>query len=120
MPEKNKDTYKEEFNALYEQYKNKSEDELLEIINSGDSYRDSAKEVAKFILNGDRTNYKKRIAEFDKEAQQNQEKNELRKTNPLYDDIHQIAKDVRFFKNLVIFCIAIEIIAALILILLRI
>ena len=37
-------------------------------------------------------------------------KEESQQTNPLYDDIHQIAGDLRFIKNYLIFCIVIGII----------
>lgn len=113
MPEENKNTNKEEFNALYEQYKNKSEDELLEIINSSDEYTKRAKEVAQYILNNDRNEYKERMAKIQLKEQQTEEKIEARKTNPLYDDIHQIAKDVRFFRTVLTVYIIISIIGFL-------
>ena len=37
-------------------------------------------------------------------------KEESQQTNPLYDDIHQIACDLRFIKNFLIFCIVIGIV----------
>ena len=42
-------------------------------------------------------------------------KEESQKTNPLYDDIHQIAADLRFIKNFLIFCIIVGIIFGVIL-----
>ncbi len=102
-----------EFNNLYERYKNKSESELLEIINSSDEYCELAKEVAQYILDNDRSEYKERMAKIQLKEQQTEEKIEARKTDPLYDDIHQIAKDVRFFKNLLIGTIIVDIIVIL-------
>ena len=37
--------------------------------------------------------------------EQHEIKEEARQTDPLYDDIHQIACDLRFIKNWLIFCI---------------
>lgn len=93
---------------LYEQYKVMSDDKLKEIINDN-SYDVLAKEVAKEILNSDRSYYYQQQDNI-KQEEQKREKNKQAKisaqqTNPLYDDIHQIAKDVRFIKN--IFAIAI-------------
>lgn len=42
--------------------------------------------------------------------EQEQIKDDARQTNPLYDDIHQIAGDLRFIKNYLIFCIVVGII----------
>ncbi len=47
-----------------------------------------------------------------REVRQKQEKikDDARQTNPLYDDLHQIAEDLRFIKNYLIFCIVVGII----------
>lgn len=42
--------------------------------------------------------------------QQEKAKKESQQTNPLYEDIHQIAGDLRFIKNYLIFCIVVGII----------
>lgn len=91
--------------SLFEQYKMKSEEELKAII-ADDGYEDIAKDVAREILNSDRTEYHKGQEEI-KQAEQryeqiNQEKKSAQQVNPLYDDIHQIANDVRFIKNVII------------------
>lgn len=39
---------------------------------------------------------------------------EARQIDPLYDDIHQIAQDLRFIKNYLVFCIAAGIVLCLI------
>ena len=41
-------------------------------------------------------------------------KNEARRSNPLYDDIHQIAEDVRWFKILTIVLLTITVVAGII------
>ena len=48
------------------------------------------------------------------EIQQQQIKEESQQTNPLYDDIHQIAGDLRFIKNYLIFTIIAGIVLGLI------
>lgn len=106
-------SYEDEFNNLYELYKNKSESELLEMLNSGDEYSECAKEVAQYILDNDRSEYKEKMAKIQLKEQQTQEKIEARKTNPLYDDIHQIAKDVQFFRTVLTVYIVISIVAFL-------
>ena len=40
-----------------------------------------------------------------KVTEEQQIKEAAQKTDPLYDDIHQIAQDLRFIKNYLIFCI---------------
>lgn len=86
---------------LYEQYKLKSEEELNAIIND-DEYEEYAKEIAKEILNSDRKEYKDLQASLQEKEQIKSIKQNTRKTNPLYDDIHQIANDLRFIKNTII------------------
>jgi len=98
---------------LYEQYKTMSDDKLNAIINNN-SYEDLAKEVAKEILNSDRTEYHQKQEDI-KQAEQRHEENKNAKisaqqTNPLYDDIHQIAKDVSFIKNVIVIGIVLTVI----------
>lgn len=102
---------------LYEQYKTMSDDKLNIIINDN-SYEDLAKEVAKEILNSDRTEYHQKQEDI-KRAEQRQEENKNAKisaqqTNPLYDDIHQIAKDISFIKNVIVIGIIISFIIIII------
>ncbi len=103
---------------LYEQYKTMSDDKLRLIISDND-YEDLAKEVAEEILNSDRTEYHQKQEDI-KRAEQRQEENKNAKisaqqTNPLYDDIHQIAKDVSFIKNVIVVSIVIVVIINIIL-----
>lgn len=106
-----------EYNNLYELYKNKSREELEEIANDMEnSYREEARKVAKDILESEAYNEgdRKRQETFEHREKQYQVKREAQGMNPLYDDIHQIAQDVRFFKTLVIILIVIDVIGALI------
>ncbi len=94
------------YNELYLQYKNKTDEELLKIANSGEEYqqiaKDVAKDVAKDILSSDRTEYYNSIKAKIENDEKIQQKMELTKSHPLYEDIHQIAGDIRFLKNLII------------------
>ena len=58
--------------------------------------------------------YLEREEKSQKKIQQYRVKEELQKTNPLYDDIHQIARDLRFIKNYLIFTIIVGIILGII------
>lgn len=87
---------------LFSQYKNMTDKELLEIVNSDDDYQQIAKEVASDILKSDRSEYYQNIQESEKQEAERQQKIELTENHPLYNDIHQIAGDIRFLKNLVI------------------
>ncbi len=98
---------------LYEQYKTMSDDNLRLIISDND-YEDLAKVVAKEILNSDRTEYHQKQEDI-KRAELKQEENKNTKisaqqTNPIYDDIHQIAKDISFIKNVIVIGIVLTVI----------
>ena len=98
--------------SLYNQFKYKSDEELNAIIHD-DSYDDVAKEIAKEILNGDRTAYHN-IEQKQKQIEEREEaKIAAQLTNPLYDDIHQIADDVHFIKNVVKIGLIVAIVAFL-------
>lgn len=87
---------------LFSQYKNMTDEELLEIVNSGNEYQPIAKEVANDILKSDRSEYYQNIKESERKEVERRQKIELKESHPLYNDIHQIAGDFRFFKNLTI------------------
>lgn len=87
---------------LFSQYKNMTDGELLKIVNSGDEYQPIAKEVANDILKSDRSEYYQNIQKSEKQEAERQQKIELTENHPLYNDIHQIAGDIRFLKNLII------------------
>ena len=50
------------------------------------------------------------IQQENTKKEQQRIKKESQQTNPLYEDIHQIAGDLRFIKNYLIFCIVVGII----------
>lgn len=102
------------YNDLYSQYKNKSDEELLKIVNSGDEYQPIAKEVANDILKSDRSEYYQNIKESERKEVEHRQKIELAESHPLYNDIHQIAGDFRFFKNLTIVVLILGVILTLI------
>lgn len=99
---------------LLSQYKNMTDEELLKIVNSGDDYQQIAKEVASDILKSDRSEYYQNIQEAEKQEAERQQKIELTESHPLYNDIHQIAGDIRFLKNLVIVGLILGIILTLV------
>ena len=82
---------------LFSQYKNMTDEELLKIVNSGDEYQPIAKEVANDILKSDRSEYYQNIKESERKEVERRQKIELTESHPLYNDIHQIAGDFRFF-----------------------
>lgn len=102
------------YKELFSQYKNMTDEELLRIINSGDDYQQIAKEVAGDILKSDRSEYYQSIQKSERKETECQQKNELTKNHPLYNDIHQIAGDFRFFKNLTIVFLVLGIVLSII------
>lgn len=94
-----------EYIRLFAVFNNKPTEELEIIINS-EEYTDVAKRVALDIIDSGRNDYKEQIKRYREEQQEQeaiqQEKYNNSLTNPLYDDIHQIAGDLRFIKNLII------------------
>lgn len=99
---------------LFSQYKNMSDEELFKIANSGDDYQQIAKEVASDILKSDRSEYYQSIEKSERKEAEHQQKIELTENHPLYNDIHQIAGDLRFLKNLVIVGIVLGIILTIV------
>lgn len=96
-----------QYDDLLNQYAKKSDEELLQItVDNG--YTEIAQKAAQTVLNdkSNRDDYYNQIKENQErlEAQQAaQEKLDIeRQVNPLYEDIHQIANDLRFIKNLII------------------
>lgn len=87
----------EEYNSLYEKYKSMTNEQLEEIINSGEQYRDVAKQVAKDILNGTKTEYKN-------SSNYTGEENHMQ-TYDMAGDIHFIKNAMMFFVILTIICL---------------
>lgn len=95
-----------EYLRLFGMFNTKTTEELETIINSDDEYTEVAKRVAQDIINTGRLEYKEQVKRYKEEKKKQeaiqQEKQQNLLTNPLYDDIHQIAGDLRFIKNLII------------------
>ena len=107
--------------ALYNQFKSMTDEQLKEII-ADNEYEEVAKEVARDILNSDRKEYLQRQEEI-KQTEQHQEniqqqKYKAQQTNPLYDDIHQMAKDIRFMRNLIIALLCFSVVVSVIILIL--
>lgn len=118
FPFKGNNENDKEYIRLFATYSNKPTEELEKIINSGEDYTEVARCVAQDIINTDRTEYKEKIKK-DKDEQLRQEaiqqeKHQNALTNPLYDDIHQIAGDLRFIKNLFIIGLVCMVVLAII------
>jgi len=103
-----------DYKDLFERYSKYTDEDLKKIISSGDDYTEEAKKVASDVLNSDRSLFYK---EQEEKMRMIEEKEKIAATkynnqqvNPLYDDIHQIANDLRFIKNLIIIGIVIGII----------
>lgn len=103
-----------EYNQLYLQYKDKTNGELNLIANSEDEYTPIAKQVANDVLNSDRTDYEHKIQQQNDKYAKEQQKIKSTLNHPLYDDIHQIAGDIRFLKNLVILGIVLGVVLTII------
>lgn len=103
-----------EYNQLYSQYKDKTNEELNLIANSGDEYTPIAKQVANDVLNSDRTEYEHKIQQQNDKYAKKQQNIESTLNHPLHDDIHQIAGDIRFLKNLVILGIVLGVVLTII------
>ena len=118
FPFKGNNENDKEYIRLFAMFNSKPTEELEAIINSDEEYTDIAKRVAQDIIDTGRTGYKEQVKRY-KEEQQRQEAIQQEKynnllTNPLYDDIHQIAGDLRFIKNLIILGIVCSIILGII------
>lgn len=103
----------DEYTALYNRYKLSSEEELQKIT-VANGYTEIAETVAKDILNSDRTEYNQKIREYEEMEEQQRIKEVAQQNNPLYDDIHQIAQDLHFIKNLIIVMLILSIIVGVI------
>ncbi len=92
-------------NRLYEIHKNDSIDKLQKIIDSATSSREAVQVARQIIAEREGT---------DNEGitvNNSPNNNHLTLNNNIYNDIHQIAVDIRFMKSVVLFCLIIFIIA---------
>ena len=78
--------------------------------------------LLEYYINGHKKTERNNTSQYESTKQDHQRlkerqklKEEAQLTNPLYDDIHQIAGDLRFIKNYLVFSIVVSIILGLIL-----
>lgn len=89
------------YESLHKQYEMYSEEELRKItVENG--YTEIAEQAAKDVLNGDRTAFNEKVRTIEIKEQKIKDKLVAQENDPLYDDIHQIAGDLRFIKNLIV------------------
>lgn len=105
--------HSKEYEELFSQYSKKSNDELEKIANSGNEYREVAKQVAIDILNSDRVEYKENLKKAEIQERKLQEKEEATQNHPLIGVVSQIANDLRFLKNVVIVLIVLYVLGIL-------
>lgn len=71
--------------------------DYIEIDNISDATHEKVVDYLRNIKSDEKIEHEK------KEKEQIESKKVAQRNNPLYDDIHQIAGDLRFIKNLIIF-----------------
>ena len=101
----------EEYESLQQQFSQLSDEQLSEIV-SNNRYADLPRKIASDILQSREANQQAQQAMQDEQQLQEAKRSALL-MNRLYDDIHQIAKDVSFMKSFLVFCIILAVIAAL-------
>lgn len=111
---------KELYQTFVNQFVMYDKNEVEEIINNPDS-SDEAIAAAKYILSGESQEAKIYREKADKERERANKENELLKkkqdniiSDPSYENIKQIANDIRFMKNIIIIAIVFEIIDVII------
>lgn len=103
---------KSNYDSLYDQYKMKDE-EFLKSITVDNGYTEEAEQVAKDVLSSDRKEYKERQRQAEERERFEEKMLQDRVNNPLYEDIHQMATDIHFIKNLIIVSLVIAAIAGI-------
>lgn len=76
-----------EYDSLFRQYSDKSQEELERIISSEGDYTELAKKAARDVLNSDRTEYYQKITEQVNKEKAVTQKIEITQNHPLYHDI---------------------------------
>lgn len=89
----------DEYDRLYEQYSKKSNEDLLEIMNSENDYTKTAKKVACDVFYSDRTSYYETTKE---QTKKNQKIDKDKLFFNLCHDIHSIKNMLLFFVILTI------------------
>lgn len=100
---------KELYQTLINQFAMYDKNEVLEILNSQDS-SDEAIAAAKYVLSGDSKEVKSYKEKVNKENELLQKREDNIISDPSYENIKQIAGDIRLMRNIVIVGIIFEII----------
>ena len=101
------------YQALIEQFAMYNQEDLKEILNDNES-SEEAITAARYILSGESVEAKNFQSEIRKHETLIKEKQDNMISNPLYDDLHQLAGDIRFIKNIIIIGIIFEFINVII------
>lgn len=100
---------KELYQTLVNQFAMYDKSEVLEILNNQDS-SDEAIATAKYVLSGDSKEVKSYKEKVSKENDLLQKREDNIISDPSYENIKQIANDIRFMRNIVIIGIIFEIV----------
>ncbi len=101
------------YQTLIEQFSMYDLKDLQEILDDEESSEEAVK-AAEYILSGKSVEREKYQSEVKKQEQLIKEKQDNIISNPLYDDLHQLAGDIRFIKNIIIVGIIFEIVNVII------
>lgn len=101
------------YQTLVEQFAMYNQEDLKEILNDNES-SEEAITAAKYILSGESVEAKNFQSEIRKHETLIKEKQNNMISNPLYDDMHQLAGDIRFIKNIILIGIIFEFINVII------
>ena len=101
------------YQTLIEQFAMYNQEDLKEILNDNES-SEEAITAAKYILSGVSVEAKNFQSEIRKHETLIKEKQNNMISNPLYDDMHQLAGDIRFIKNIILIGIIFEFINVII------
>ena len=95
------------YQTLVEQFVIYDQEDLKEILSDNES-SEEAIAAAKYILSGESIEAKNFQSEIRKHETLIKEKQNNMISNPLYDDMHQLAGDIRFIKNIILIGIIFE------------
>ena len=101
------------YQTLVEQFVIYDQEDLKEILSDNES-SEEAIAAAKYILSGESIEGENFQSEIRKHETLIKEKQNNMISNPLYDDLHQLAGDIRFIKNIIIIGIIFEFINVII------
>ena len=95
------------YQTLVEQFAIYDQEDLKEILSDNESSKEAIA-AAKYILSGESIKTKNFQSEIRKHETLIKEKQNNMISNPLYDDMHQLAGDIRFIKNIILIGIIFE------------